>query len=94
MSTSQVVSIGIDLGSLRSVIAVAKRGGVEVITNEASNRETANTIGFGPAERFIGEQGALQSKSNFKNTVSFFTRFLGMNGRPPFLREETKWLSC
>ena len=55
MSNSQVVSIGIDLGSLRSVIAVAKRGGVEVITNEASNRETANTIGFGPAERFIGE---------------------------------------
>jgi molecular chaperone DnaK (HSP70) len=43
------------MGSLRSVIAVAKRGGVEVITNEASNRETANVIGFGPAERFIGE---------------------------------------
>jgi molecular chaperone DnaK (HSP70) len=26
-------AIGIDLGSWRSVIAVAKRGGVEVITN-------------------------------------------------------------
>jgi hypothetical protein len=29
----QQAAIGIDIGSWRSVIAVAKRGGVEVITN-------------------------------------------------------------
>lgn len=40
MSQSQVGSIGIDLGSTRSVIAVAKRGGVEILANEGSHRET------------------------------------------------------
>jgi molecular chaperone DnaK (HSP70) len=33
-----VAPVGIDLGSLNSKIAVAKRGGVEVITNEANFR--------------------------------------------------------
>ncbi len=46
MQTSQIGAIGIDFGSQRSVIAVAKKGGVEVIANEASHRETANYIGF------------------------------------------------
>jgi heat shock protein 4 len=75
------------------VIAVAKKGGVEVLANEGSHRETQNIIGFGDRERFIGEQGALQSKSNFKNTVNFFTRFLGLQGKPPFYRDETRWLT-
>jgi heat shock 70kDa protein 4 len=75
------------------VIAVAKKGGVEVLANEGSHRETQNIIGFGERERFIGEQGALQMRSNFKNTVAYFTRFLGLQGRPPFYRDEAKWLS-
>jgi molecular chaperone DnaK (HSP70) len=33
-----VVPVGIDLGSWTSKVAVAKRGGVEVITNEANFR--------------------------------------------------------
>jgi Hsp70 protein len=60
MQTAHVGAIGIDLGSQRSVIAVAKKGGVEVLANEGSHRETPNIIGFGERERFIGEQGALQ----------------------------------
>jgi len=39
--------IGIDLGSTRSVIAVAKKGTVEIITNDASNRENPSVVGFG-----------------------------------------------
>jgi molecular chaperone DnaK (HSP70) len=34
----QPAPIGIDLGTYKSKIAVAKRGGVEVITNEANFR--------------------------------------------------------
>ena len=44
-----VVPIGIDLGSLTSKVAVAKRGGVEVITNDANFRETPCVVGYGPA---------------------------------------------
>jgi len=55
MSQQQiVVPIGIDLGSLTSKVAVAKRGGVEVITNDANFRETPCVVGYGPAERNIG----------------------------------------
>jgi len=39
--------MGVDLGSTRSVIAVAKKGTVEVITNEASNRENPSVVGYG-----------------------------------------------
>lgn len=47
-------AVGIDIGSWRSVVAVAKRGGVEVITNEANFRETPSVVGYGPNERYIG----------------------------------------
>lgn len=48
-------AIGIDFGSSRSVISVAKRGGVDVIANEASLRETRNIVGYGPISRYSGE---------------------------------------
>lgn len=56
-------AVGIDIGSWRSVIAVAKRGGVEVITNEANFRETPSVVGYGPNERFIGESGSVKVRS-------------------------------
>jgi molecular chaperone DnaK (HSP70) len=60
--SNTVGAVGVDFGSLATCIAVAKRGGVEVITNEGSHRETPNIIGFGQNQRFIGEQGSLQVK--------------------------------
>lgn len=38
MKNLQPAPIGIDLGSYKSKIAVARRGGVEIITNEANFR--------------------------------------------------------
>jgi len=55
-----VGAIGVDLGGQNAVIAVAQKGGVEIITNEASQRETPVVVGFGKQERFIGEQGFVQ----------------------------------
>lgn len=89
----QIGAIGIDFGSSRSVIAVAKRGGVDVIANEASLRETRNIVGYGPTQRFSGEAANAQAKSNFKNTVSCFNRLLGLPANYPNLRNETKWIS-
>lgn len=63
-------AIGIDLGSAVSVIAVVKHGGVEVIGNEASYRETPNAVGYGSQERLLGESARSKMKSNFKNTVN------------------------
>jgi molecular chaperone DnaK (HSP70) len=44
-------AVGVDLGSTRALISVAKKGGVEVITNDANYRETKNVVGFGDGER-------------------------------------------
>lgn len=38
--------IGLDLGSSRTVVAVAKKKGVDVLVNEASNRATGNVVGY------------------------------------------------
>lgn len=57
---ANIAAVGVDLGGQTAVIAVSKKGGVEVITNEASQRETPLVVGFGDNERFIGEQGFAQ----------------------------------
>lgn len=85
-------AIGIDLGSQTALIGIAKKGGVEVIQNESSQRETSICVGFGDNERFLGEQGYAQLKSNFKNTIVFPNRFLGLTPNSAILNEEKKWL--
>jgi len=85
-------AIGLDLGGNNAVIAVAKGATVEIITNEASHRETPVVVGFGPSERFIGEQGYAQLKSNFKNTIIYPNRFLGLTPDAPVLEEEKKYI--
>lgn len=65
-------AIGIDLGGSTTTIAVLKKGGVEIIINEASHRETPVVIGFGENERFIGEQGYVQVKKSFSCKTFIF----------------------
>eukprot|EP00961_Rhodomonas_salina_P094038 1265395-Rhodomonas_salina.1 len=62
--------LGIDLGSDNSVVAIARRKGVDIVSNEASQRSTPSIISFGAEQRFIGEQGLSQRISNPKNTVT------------------------
>lgn len=78
--------IGIDLGSYKSKIAVAKRGGVEIITNDANFRETPCVVGFGPAQRNIGQAGFIKMKSNFRDTIVAPQRFVGLASDYPSLR--------
>ena len=40
MNSGNIAALGIDFGSSRSVIAAAMKGGVEVLANEGSHRET------------------------------------------------------
>ncbi len=57
---SSAGAVGVDFGGNSAVIALAKKGGVEVIVNEASHRETRIVVGFGEKQRFLGEQGYVQ----------------------------------
>jgi len=53
-------AVGIDFGGGAACIAVAKKGGVDIVVNEASHRETPVIVGYGETERFIGEGGYVQ----------------------------------
>lgn len=86
--------MGIDLGSFQSVIAVTQKGAPEVITNEANFRETPNIVGFSPNERFLGETGQLKYKTNYKDTVTYITRFLGLPANSAILPNEQKFITA
>jgi heat shock protein 4 len=85
---------GIDLGTLNSVIAVARNRGVDVIANEVSNRATPSLVGFGPKSRYIGESAKNQEISNLKNTVSSFVRLAGRSLNDPDVQIEQDFVSA
>jgi len=86
--------VGVDLGTLNSVIAVARNRGVDVIANEVSNRATPSLVGFGPKSRYVGETAKNQEISNLKNTVSSFVRLAGRNLSDPDVQVEQNFISA
>jgi molecular chaperone DnaK (HSP70) len=49
---------GVDFGNLSLLIAQTSKGGVDVILNESSNRQTATAVSIQGRQRFIGDSGA------------------------------------
>ena len=45
-------ALGIDVGSANSVVAVTRRGGVDVVANEATRRQTPSVVAFDERRRF------------------------------------------
>ncbi|KAK4126349.1 heat shock protein 70 [Parathielavia appendiculata] len=86
--------VGVDFGSLNTVIAVARNRGVDVITNEVSNRATPSLVGFGPKSRYLGEPAKTQEISNLKNTVGCLKRLVGRSFNDPDIQIEQKYISA
>ncbi|KAJ1921586.1 adenyl-nucleotide exchange factor sse1 [Mycoemilia scoparia] len=90
--------VGFDVGSLQSVIAVARNRGIDIITNEVSNRATPSMVSFGPKQRYLGESAKNQEMSNFKNTVRSLKRIIGHTYKEvsemPFEPEEVGGTLC
>jgi len=86
--------VGLDFGTQNAVIAVARNRGVDVITNEVSNRATPALVGFGPKSRYLGETAKTQEVSNLKNTVGSLTRLAGRSLKDPDVAIEQEYLSC
>ncbi|KAI1073464.1 heat shock protein Hsp88 [Whalleya microplaca] len=85
--------VGVDFGTLNTVIAVARNRGVDVITNEVSNRATPSLVGFGPKARYLGEPAKTQEISNLKNTVSSLKRLAGRSIHDPDVQIEQQFVS-
>ncbi|KAL6719832.1 adenyl-nucleotide exchange factor sse1 [Lecanora helva] len=86
--------VGVDFGTLNTVIAVARNRGVDVITNEVSNRATPSLVGFGPKSRYLGEPAKTQEISNLKNTVGSLKRLAGRNINDPDVQIEKEFVSA
>ncbi|KAK7415628.1 adenyl-nucleotide exchange factor sse1 [Neonectria punicea] len=86
--------VGVDFGTLKTVIAVARNRGVDVVTNEVSNRATPSMVGFGPKSRYLGEAAKTQEISNLKNTVGSLKRLIGRTFADPDIQTEQQYITA
>ena len=72
-------SVGIDLGTTNSVVAVMEGGKPTVITNAEGSRLTPSVVGFNAktGERLVGQLARRQAVVNPQNTVYSIKRFVG-----------------
>eukprot|EP00667_Euglena_gracilis_P002070 EG_transcript_2066 len=83
---------GVDFGTLHAVISVARRGGIDVIVNEVSKRETSCLVSFGEKQRNLGEKALDQAVRNWKNTVGALKRLIGVKYDSEAFRHEAKFM--
>jgi molecular chaperone DnaK (HSP70) len=72
-------AIGIDIGSMESILGAVRKGTIEIINSDFSNKQTPTVVAYTDDERLIGESAINQLNKNFRNTFQFFTRFIGLN---------------
>jgi molecular chaperone DnaK len=71
-------TIGIDLGTTNSVVAVMEGGEPKVITNPEGSRLTPSVVAVGKNnERFVGQVAKRQAVTNPENTIFSIKRFMG-----------------
>ncbi|MBE7491964.1 MAG: molecular chaperone DnaK [Planctomycetes bacterium] len=71
-------TIGIDLGTTNSVVAIMEGKEPKVIANPSGFRLTPSVVGFlANGERVIGQMAKRQAVTNPKNTVFSIKRFMG-----------------
>src|SRR5512136_849663 len=71
-------TIGIDLGTTNSVVAVMEGGEPAVITNPEGSRLTPSVVAFTKnGERLVGQVAKRQAVTNPENTVFSIKRFMG-----------------
>ena len=71
-------TVGIDLGTTNSVVAVMEAGEPVVIANAEGGRTTPSIVGFKQnGERLVGVTAKRQAVVNPENTISSIKRFMG-----------------
>lgn len=71
-------TIGIDLGTTNSVVAITEAKSPQVIINEEGARTTPSVVAFTQkGERLVGQVAKRQAVTNPKNTIYSVKRFMG-----------------
>jgi len=84
---------GIDFGNANCVVAVARRGGVDIVLNESSNRQTPAYVGFSQqgGHRLLGEPALDALMGNSENTICNIKRLIGRKFNDPLVQAELKY---
>lgn len=85
---------GVDFGTQNSVVSVTRNGGIDIICNEVSKRETSTYVSLGDAERKIGESGLDRAVRNINHTVSCIKQWIGMRTSDPEFEHQKNFLFC
>src|ERR1700716_4486764 len=71
-------TVGIDLGTTNSAIAVIEGGEPVVVPNSEGSRTTPSVVAFTKSgERLVGQLARRQAAVNPENTISSIKRFIG-----------------
>ncbi|KAJ3196911.1 ATPase with role in protein import into the ER [Irineochytrium annulatum] len=85
-------TIGIDLGTTYSCVAVVRDGRVEVIPNEQGGRLTPSYVSFYGDEILIGEAAKNLASTNPRNTIFDVKRLMGRHFNDTQLQADLKHL--
>ncbi|EQC39058.1 hypothetical protein SDRG_03266 [Saprolegnia diclina VS20] len=80
--------IGIDYGNVECVIGQAKRGGIDIILNENSNRKNPCMVCVSGKQRYIGEGAVSMARTQYKNTATDVKRLIGRKFAAADVQEE------
>jgi len=84
--------VGIDFGDESLTVAVARRGGIDVLQNEIGKRKTRSLVSFGSVQRFIADEAISQYLSNAANSVVYIKRIIGRLFSDPEVAHEQRFI--
>ena len=83
--------IGINIGSKNTVIGTYQKGIFQIVLSETSARILPTVVSYNDRERNFGEMSMHTNRSNFKRTVVYPNRWLGIQKDWPLRGEEAKY---
>ena len=82
--------IGLNIGSKNTVIGTYKKGIFEIVVSETSARTLPTVVSYNDRERNFAELSMHTNRSNFKRTIIYPNRWLGIQKDWEFFGEEAK----
>ena len=83
--------IGLSIGSKNTVIGTYINGSFQVVLTETSSRSTPTVVSYNNRERNFGEIASNKNRANYKTTVIYPNRWLGIQKNYSFYHEEEKY---